>query len=316
MNAMILAAGKGTRLYPIIETLAKPMGPIDGRLVLEHTIRWLRDHGVRRVAVNLHHRPESVRGHFGDGSRFGLEISYSEEPELLGTAAGVKRLEAFFEDTFLVVYGDLLTDLDLGALVARHRSVGTAVHATLAVDRRPDVAQGGVVVLDADNRIRRFVEKPRPDEIRSPWVNSGVMVLDRALLARIPAGRFSDFGREVLPAWLAAGVPLFACHEFHPTPTSKETASSAAVCRPLRSEEAGPGVVPLGAGADGDLMLEYRLWPREGRVARRVVRPGGTQQPGERGPVCLHARSDRGGVRCSCARQKHEAASRAARKTC
>ena len=209
MNAMILAAGKGTRLYPITETLAKPMVPIEGRPLLEHTIRWLRDHGVRRVAVNLHHRPESVRDHFGDGSRFGVEISYSEEPELLGTAGGVKRLEAFFEDTFLVVYGDVLTDLDLGALVARHRSVGTAVHATLAVDRRPDVAQGGVVVLDADNRIRRFVEKPRPGEIRSSWVNSGVMVLDRALLARIPAGRFSDFGREVLPAWLAAGVPLY-----------------------------------------------------------------------------------------------------------
>jgi NDP-sugar pyrophosphorylase family protein len=209
MNAMILAAGTGTRLHPMTETLAKPMVPIGGRPVLEHTVRWLRDHGIRRVAVNLHHRPESVSGHFGDGSRFDVEIRYSEEPELLGTAGGVKRLESFFEDPFLVVYGDVLTDLDLGAFVTFHRSVGTAVHATLAVDRRPDVAQGGVVVLDADNRIRRFVEKPRPGEIRSSWVNSGVMVLDRALLARIPAGRFSDFGREVLPQWLSDGVPVY-----------------------------------------------------------------------------------------------------------
>ena len=209
MNAMILAAGKGTRLYPMTETLAKPMVPIGGRPVLEHTVRWLRDHGVRRVAVNLHHRPESVRGHFGDGSRFGVEICYSEEPELLGTAGAVKRIESFFEDPFLVVYGDVLTDLDLGALVAFHRSVGTAVHATLALDRRADTAQGGVVELDAANRIRRFVEKPRPGEIRSQWVNSGVLVLDRELLAQIPAGRFSDFGRDVLPAWLADGIALY-----------------------------------------------------------------------------------------------------------
>ena len=210
MNAMVLAAGQGTRLDPLTRTLAKPMVPVGGRPVLEHTIGWLRDHGVRRVAVNLHHRPESIRDHFGDGSRFGVEIRYSEEPELLGTAGGVKRLEPFFEDPFLVVYGDVLTDLDLGALVACHRSAAGPPHATLAVDRRADVTQVGVVEFEPGGRIRRFVEKPRPGEVRSSWVNSGVMVLDRALLAGIPAGRFSDFGREVLPAWLAAGVPLYA----------------------------------------------------------------------------------------------------------
>jgi NDP-sugar pyrophosphorylase family protein len=176
--------------------------------VLEHTLHWLRDHGIRRVAVNLHHRPESVSAHLGDGSRFGVEIQYSVESELLGTAGGVKRLESFFDDPFLVVYGDVLTDLDLGALVACHLAAGTVAHATLALDRRPDASQGGVVELDADHRIRRFIEKPRPGEIQSPWVNSGVMMLDRALLARIPAGRFSDFGREVLPQWLSEGIPL------------------------------------------------------------------------------------------------------------
>lgn len=210
MNAMILAAGKGTRLYPMTETLAKPMVPIGGRPVLEHIIRWLRDHGIRRMAVNLHHRPESVRGHFGDGSGFGVEIRYSDEPELLGTAGGVKRIESFFEDPFLVIYGDVLTDLDLGALVTFHRSADTGAHATLAVDRRADAAQAGVVEIHANHRIRRFVEKPRLSEIHSPWVNSGVMVLDRALLARIPAERFSDFGREILPQWLSDGVPLYA----------------------------------------------------------------------------------------------------------
>jgi len=208
MNAMILAAGKGTRLYPLTETLPKPMVPVNGTPVLEHTVRLLRDHGVRRIAINLHHLPESVRNHFGDGSRFGVDIRYSEETELLGTAGGVKNLETFFEDPFLVIYGDVLTDLDLTALVAFHRSRAGQPHATLALDRRPDAAQCGSVGLDADDRICGFVEKPRPEEIRSPWVNSGVMVLDQALLARIPSGRFCDFGREILPAWLADGVPL------------------------------------------------------------------------------------------------------------
>jgi NDP-sugar pyrophosphorylase family protein len=209
MNAMVLAAGKGTRLHPMTETLAKPMVPVAGRPVLEHTIRWLRAHGIRRIAINLHHRPESVRGHFGDGARFGVEIRYSEEPELLGTAGGVKKMEGFLEDPFLVVYGDVLTDLDLGALAESHGSRGAGAHATLVLDQRPDPTQGGVVELDAAHRIRRFVEKPRPGEIASRWVHSGVMVLDRALLAGIPAGRFSDFGHEVLPAWLAQGVPLY-----------------------------------------------------------------------------------------------------------
>ena len=209
MNAMILAAGKGTRLYPLTETLPKPMVPVAGKPVLEHTVRWLSRHGIRRIAINLHHLPDAVRSHFGDGSRFGVELRYSEEPELLGTAGGVKQVEGFFDDPFVVVYGDVLADFDLGALAAFHRSHGGEPHATLTLDRRPDAAACGVVELDANDRILGFVEKPRPEEIRSPWVNSGIMVLDRALLAGIPAGRFSDFGREVLPAWLGEGIPLW-----------------------------------------------------------------------------------------------------------
>lgn len=206
---MILAAGKGTRLHPLTETLPKPMVPVAGAPVLEHTVRWLARHGVRRVAINLHHLPERIRQHFGDGRRLGVELVYSEEPELLGTAGGVKKIEDFFDDPFVVVYGDVLTDLNLGGLLAFHDSHRGTAHATLALDQRPDAAQAGVVELDDDNRIRRFVEKPAPGQISSPWVNSGIMVLDRALLGRIPAGRFCDFGREVLPAWLEDGVPLY-----------------------------------------------------------------------------------------------------------
>ena len=209
MNAMILAAGKGTRLYPLTETLPKPMVPVADKPVLEHTVNWLRRHGINRIVINLHHQGSAIRTHFGDGRRWDVALHYSDEPELLGTAGGVKRVEEFFDDPFVVVYGDVLTDLDLGVLAAFHRACGPAPHVTLTLDQRPDASQCGVVELDPAGRVTRFVEKPKPEEIQSPWVNSGIMVLDRALLARIPAGRFCDFGREILPEWLRSGVPLF-----------------------------------------------------------------------------------------------------------
>ena len=209
MNAMILAAGKGTRLYPLTETLPKPMVPVAGKPVLEHTVNWLKRHGVDRVVINLHHQGSAIRAYFGDGSRWGVALRYSEEPELLGTAGGVKRVEAFFDDPFLVVYGDVLTDLDIGALADFHRKHGPAPHVTLTLDQRPDAAQCGVLELDPAGRVVRFVEKPKPEQIRSPWVNSGIMLLDHALLARIPPAQFSDFGRDMLPDWLRLDVPLF-----------------------------------------------------------------------------------------------------------
>jgi len=209
MNAMILAAGKGTRLYPLTETMPKPMVPVAGKPVLEHTLNWLHRHGITRVAINLHHQGDVIREYFGDGAWLGMSLCYSEEAELLGTAGGVKRIEDFFEDPCVIVYGDVLTDLDLGALAVFHHARGPVPHATLTLDQRPDAAQCGVVELDATGRVTRFVEKPKPEEIRSPWVNSGIMLLDRALLARIPADRFCDFGRDVLPDWLLTGVPLF-----------------------------------------------------------------------------------------------------------
>ena len=209
MNAMILAAGKGTRLYPLTETLPKPMVPVAGKPVLEHTVNWLKRHGVDRIVINLHHQGSAIRAYFGDGSRWGVALRYSEEPELLGTAGGVKRVEAFFDDPFLVVYGDVLTDLDLGALANFHRQHGSVPHVTLTLDQRPDAAQCGVVELDPAGRVVRFIEKPKPEQIRSPWVNSGIMLLDHALLARIPPARSSDFGRDVLPDWLRLDVPLF-----------------------------------------------------------------------------------------------------------
>jgi NDP-sugar pyrophosphorylase family protein len=209
MKAMILAAGKGTRLHSLTEMVPKPMLPVAGRPVLAHIIEWLWRHGIHQVAINLHYHPEVIRQYFGDGSWQGVAIIYSEEPMLLGTAGGVKKMEAFLGDPFLVVYGDVLTDLDLGALFAFHQFHCGSPHATLVLDRREDSAQCGVAEIDRNGRILDFIEKPPPGGSRSPWVNSGIMILDRPLLETIPAGRFCDFGRDVFPEWLHSGLALY-----------------------------------------------------------------------------------------------------------
>jgi mannose-1-phosphate guanylyltransferase len=209
MKAMVLAAGKGTRLHSLTEMVPKPMLLVAGRPVLAHVIEWLSRYGIHQIVINLHYHPEVIRKYFDDGSRCGVEIVYSEEPELLGTAGGVKQMEAFFGDPFLVVYGDVLTDLDLEALFACHQIHCGSPHATLALDRREDSAQCGVVEIDENGRIQDFIEKPPPGDSRSPWVNSGIMILDSALLKTIPADRFCDFGRDIFPGWLRSGVALY-----------------------------------------------------------------------------------------------------------
>lgn len=209
MNAMVLAAGKGTRLSALTETIPKPMLPVAGRPVLAHILAWLRRYGVRQVAINLHHRPESIRNYFGSGSDYAMDIIYSEEPELLGTAGGVKKMESFFHDPFIVVYGDVLTDFDLNALLAFHRDRNDKPHATLTLDRRSDFLQCGIVELGERGRVKAFVEKPKAGDVRSPWVNSGITVLDRALLKMIPADCFCDFGRVVFPDWLSRGLSIY-----------------------------------------------------------------------------------------------------------
>jgi len=206
---MILAAGEGTRLRPLTDTCPKPMLPIGGEPLLAHTLAWMRHYGVNEVAVNLHHLPGAITDHFGDGSAFGMAITYSYEPELLGTAGAVKRLGDYFDSTFYVVYGDVLTDLDLMALYGCHRARRSL--ATLALHRVADVSGKGVVTVDDEYDIQRFVEKPAPGAVFSNLVNSGVYVLEPAVLDYIPDGQACDFGRDVFPRMLADGARLGGC---------------------------------------------------------------------------------------------------------
>jgi NDP-sugar pyrophosphorylase family protein len=180
---------------------------IGGRPILEHNVRLLVRHGIKDLIINLHHSPEVIERHLGDGAALGARITYSREPSLLGTAGAAKRVAPLLTDTFLVVYADNLTTCDLTRLIAFHRQkkgVGT-----VTLFYREDATSSGIAEFDANDRLTRFVEKPSADQVFSPWVNAGVLVLEETVLDYIPDGRSSDFGREVLPALLAAGRALY-----------------------------------------------------------------------------------------------------------
>jgi NDP-sugar pyrophosphorylase family protein len=206
---MILAAGKGTRLGALGAETPKPMLPIAGRPVLEWTIESLGRAGVGEIVINLHHAAQVIPGHFGDGSAFGVHIEYLFEPEILGTAGGIRNARALLRgDRFLVVYGDTVLDWDPTAMVADH--VATAAAATIVVAEVADPSRLGVVVFDAQRQITTFVEKPghRPELGR--WVSAGLCVLDDRVFQYIPATGFSDLGATTFPAMLEAGALLRA----------------------------------------------------------------------------------------------------------
>jgi NDP-sugar pyrophosphorylase family protein len=209
MKAMVLSAGFGTRLGDITREIPKPMLPLHGRPMLAYILAQLKEHGFDRVAINLHFKPEVIRDYFGDGSAANLELTYSQEPSLLGTAGGVKNMEHFLCDagTFLVQYGDVVTDQDFSAMLRFHREKQALV--TLLVHQR--AKSNSIVSLDDAGRIIHFLE--RPDEqtrqgVVSPWVNSGVCLCEPEFLEGIPAGTVCDLPRDIFPK-LAGGGRLF-----------------------------------------------------------------------------------------------------------
>jgi NDP-sugar pyrophosphorylase family protein len=203
MKGMILAAGEGQRLRPLTNHLPKPMLPIAGRPLLEHTILHLCDCGITDLAINLHYLPAAVMDYFGSGSRWGARLRYSVEEKLMGSAGGVKRLQAFFNDTFVVYYGDVFTRADLRPMIAFHRRAG--VLATMGLYQVPDPWNRGIAQLDNSQTIVRFVEKPPRDQIFSNLANAGIYILEPEVLDSIPAGQVYDFGNDVFPKMLADG---------------------------------------------------------------------------------------------------------------
>jgi len=222
MKAMVLAAGLGTRLRPITYALPKPMAPVLNRPVMEHTVRLLVKHGFGEAIANLHWFPETIEGHFGDGSDFGLELTYSFEQQLLGTAGGVRNAAGFLGDSFLVVAGDALTDIDFGAMREFHQSHEGLV--TMATKRVADTDQFGVVIAGEDGRIQGFQEKPDPAEALSDLANTCIYMFRAEVFDHFPAPgaskdagpddppEFADWAKDVFPALLDADVPFYS-HE-------------------------------------------------------------------------------------------------------
>ena len=205
MKAMVLAAGLGTRLRPITFEVPKPMVPVLDRPVMAHIIGLLDRQGFDEVIANLHHFPETISGYFGD------RIEYGFEEELLGTAGGVREAAPFFgDDPIVIVSGDALTDLDLNALVERHRRAGGI--ATLTVKKVLDTREYGVVIYDEDGRIQGFQEKPEPAEALSNLGNCGIYCFDREVFDYFPDRPVVDWARDVFPELLAHDVP-FSVHE-------------------------------------------------------------------------------------------------------
>jgi len=212
VKALVLSAGLGTRLGRLTADRPKPMVEIAGEPAVGYILRWLRGHGVTDVAVNLHHRPAPLTDFVGDGSAFGVRVRYSFEDRLLGSAGALRPLRDFFnaDPAFVVVYGDVLTDLDLSAVVAEHRR--DDAEATLAVHEVDDVSEAGIVAFDDVRRITGFVEKPPRHQAASRWGNSGVYVCSSRMLDRVAARPEIplDFGKDLFPAMLLAGAVLRA----------------------------------------------------------------------------------------------------------
>ena len=199
MRALVLAAGVGSRLRHYTADRPKPLIEICGEPVLGYNLAMLAAAGFDDVTINLHYQADAVRVYAGDGSRWGVRVTYSEEPELRGTAGALVPLaRAFAGAAFAIVFGDNLGELDLVDMLARHLERG--VLATIAVWERADVTQSGVAEIDASDRIVRFVEKPAPGQTASHWVNAGIVIAEPALLDVIPRERPSDLGRDVFPA--------------------------------------------------------------------------------------------------------------------
>ena len=223
MKAMILAAGKGTRVQPLTYDLPKPMIPILGKPVMAYLVEHLAQHGVTDIMVNVSYLHEKIEEYFGEGHQFGVRIGYSFEgytndagevvPEPLGSAGGMKKIQefgGFFDETTIVLCGDALIDLDLEAALREHRRVGALASVITLEVPWDKVSSYGVVVSDDDGRIRAFQEKPAQADALSNCVSTGIYIFEPAVLDLIPPGQPFDIGSELFPLLVERGLPFYA----------------------------------------------------------------------------------------------------------
>ena len=207
MKAVVMAGGEGTRLRPLTSNQPKPMVPIVGKPCMEHIVELLKKHSFEDVVVTLAFMPQEIRGYFGAGESYGVSIRYSVEESPAGTAGSVKLAEDALDEPFLVISGDALCDIDLGALVRFHEEKEAL--ATIALKSVDNPLEFGIVVIDADGRIERFLEKPSWGQVFTDTINTGIYVLDPEVLRHIPSDRPFDFSKELFPLLLEMGRPLY-----------------------------------------------------------------------------------------------------------
>ena len=202
-----MAGGEGTRLRPLTSNQPKPMVPIVGKPCMEHILDLLRRHGMNEVVVTLAFMPQAIRTYFGDGTALEMDVDYSVEEQPMGTAGSVRLARERLDETFLVISGDALCDVDLTELVAAHREKGAAV--TIGLKSVDNPLEFGIVVIDEDGRVERFLEKPSWGQVFSDTINTGIYVLEPEVLRHVPGDRPYDFSKELFPLLLEMGRPIY-----------------------------------------------------------------------------------------------------------
>ena len=207
-KAVIMAGGFGTRLRPLTIDIPKPMVPLAGSPMMEHIVRLLVRHGMRRMLAVLYFHPDVITTYFGDGSRWGVQMDYVLAAADYGTAGSIKNAEEHLRSgRFLIISGDVLTDFDLSQAIGYHCSKNAT--ATIVLTRSSNPLHYGIVITDSDGRIRRFLEKPNWGEVFSDTINTGIYILEPSVLALIPPGREFDFSKDLFPLMLERGDALY-----------------------------------------------------------------------------------------------------------
>jgi mannose-1-phosphate guanylyltransferase len=225
-KGMILAAGQGTRVRPLTNVLPKAMVPILGKPVMEYLIEHLAKYGVKEIMVNVAFHNDKIEQYFGDGHRWGVEIGYSYEgqrahgdivPKPRGSAGGMRKIQdfsGFFDETTIVLCGDALIDLDIGAALHEHKRKGAIASVVTLNVPREDVKNYGIVVAGKDGKVESFQEKPEPAEARSTLASTGIYIFEPAALERIPSDVEYDIGSQLFPSLVAEGLPFYAQSRF------------------------------------------------------------------------------------------------------
>lgn len=214
LRGMILAAGLGTRLRPLTERRPKALLEVGGRALIDYSVELLVGSGITEIVVNLHYLGHMIREHLGDGSRYGARIYYSDEEPLLGSGGGIAHARGILGDgTFVTVNADTIVDIDLREVIALHHQ--RAATATLVLRKDPRMEHFGLIYVDSQQRVRRFLDWGEPADRPGlePFMYAGVQVLEPRVFRYMPCGKAFSMTSDTYPAMLLAGEPLFG-HPF------------------------------------------------------------------------------------------------------